>query len=81
VHAGACDWWGCAGFKAVEWAAHIDARGLSPSAPSLVSLLPSSPTVANTDSTGRLDRSTRLGDAGYDPVVKVDELEKILGLS
>jgi hypothetical protein len=28
-----------------------------------------------------LDKSARLGDAGYDPVVEVDELEKILGLS
>jgi hypothetical protein len=28
-----------------------------------------------------LDKSTRLGDAGYDPVVEADELEKISGLS
>ncbi|KAN0118136.1 Lon protease (S16) C-terminal proteolytic domain containing protein [Russula decolorans] len=36
-------------FKAVEWAAHVDAWGLSPSsAPSPVSSLPSSPTVVNT---------------------------------
>lgn len=71
-------------FKAVEWAAHVDARGLSPSsAPSPVSLLPSSPTVANTDADAarRLDKSARGGDAGYDPVVEVDELEKILGFS
>jgi hypothetical protein len=37
--------------------------------------------VADTDVTSRLDKSAGLGDAGYDPVVKVDELEKILGLS
>ena len=67
-------------FKAVEWAAHVDARGLSPSsAPSPVSSLPSSTTAA--DAAGGLDKSARLGDAGYDPVVEVDELEKILGLS
>lgn len=66
-------------FKAVEWAAHIDARGLSPSSlPSPVSSLPSSPTVADT---GGLNKSRRDGDAGYDPVVEADELEKILGLS
>jgi len=69
-------------FKAVEWAAHVDAWGLSPSsAPSPVSSLPPSPTVADTDAAGGLDKSARLGDAGYDPVVEVDELEKILGLS
>jgi ATP-dependent Lon protease len=71
-------------FKAVEWAAHVDARGLSPSsAPSPVSSLPSSPTVADTDGARGLYKSAsaRGGDAGYDPVVEVDELEKILGLS
>ena len=56
-------------FKAVEWTAHVDARGLSPSStPSPVSSIPSSPTVVDTD-------------AGYDPVVEAEELEKILGLS
>jgi ATP-dependent Lon protease len=69
-------------FKAVEWAAHVDARGLSPSsAPSPVSSLPSSRTVADTDATGGSGKSARLVDAGYDPVVEADELEKILGLS
>jgi ATP-dependent Lon protease len=64
-------------FKAVEWAAHVDARGLSPSsAPSPVSSLPSSPTVTDTDAAGGLDKSARC-----DPVIEVDELEKILGLS
>ena len=66
-------------FKAVEWAAHIDARGLSPSSlPSPVSSLPSSPTVA--DTAAGLVKSARGGDAGYDPIVEEDELEKILGL-
>jgi ATP-dependent Lon protease len=37
--------------------------------------------MADTDVTGGLDKSARLGDAGYDPVVEADELEKILGLS
>jgi ATP-dependent Lon protease len=67
-------------FKAVEWAEHVDARGLSPSSPpSPVSSLPFSPTVA--DAGGELDKSARDGDAAYDPVVEADELEKILGLS
>ncbi|KAF8497934.1 hypothetical protein F5888DRAFT_1803386 [Russula emetica] len=62
-------------FKAVEWAAHIDVRGPSPSsAPSPVSSLPSSPTVADTDAAGGLDKSARFSDAGYDPVVEADEL-------
>ena len=73
-------------FKAVEWAAHVDARGLSPSSapsPSSVTSIRSSRTVvANTNATGGLDKkSARFGDAGYDPVVEVDELENILGLS
>jgi ATP-dependent Lon protease len=69
-------------FKAVRWAAHVDAWGLSPSsAPSPVSSLPPLPTVADVDAAGGLDKSARLGDAGYDPVVEVDELEKIVGLS
>jgi ATP-dependent Lon protease len=37
--------------------------------------------VADTDAVGRLDKSARGGDAGYDPVVEEDELEKILGPS
>jgi ATP-dependent Lon protease len=69
-------------FKAVEWAAHVNVRGLSPSsAPSPVSSLLSSSTVVDTDAAGGSDKSTRSGDAEYDSVVKVDELEKILGLS
>jgi len=69
-------------FKAVEWAAHVDAWGLSPSLPpSPVSSLPSSPTVTNTAAAGGFDKSARLGDTRYEPVVEEDELEKILGLS
>jgi hypothetical protein len=49
--------------------------------PSSVSSLPSSLAVPDTDSTGGLDKSAWLGDAGYDPVVDADELERILGLS
>jgi ATP-dependent Lon protease len=37
--------------------------------------------VADTDAAGRLDKSTRDGDVGYDPVVEEDEHDKILGLS
>jgi len=68
-------------FKAVEWAAHVDALGLPPSSlPSSVSSSrSSSPSVA--DATGSLVKSVTVGDAGYDPVVEVGELEKILGLS
>jgi hypothetical protein len=35
--------------------------------------------VAKTDAAGGFDESPRLGDAGCDPVVDADELEKILG--
>jgi len=67
-------------FKAVEWAAHVDAQGLPPSSlPSSVSSRSSSPSVA--EATGSLVKSVAVGDAGYDPVVEVGELEKILGLS
>ncbi len=34
-----------------------------------------------TDAAGRLDKSARNGDAGYDPVIEAEDLEKILGLS
>jgi ATP-dependent Lon protease len=37
--------------------------------------------VADTDAAGGLDKSAKDGDAGYDPVIKADEFEKILGLS
>lgn len=66
-------------FKAVEWAAHVDARGLPPSSlPSPVSFR--SPSPVGPDATGTLVKSVRDGDAGYDPVVEMEELEKILGL-
>jgi ATP-dependent Lon protease len=66
-------------FKAVEWAAHVDARGLPPSSPpSPVSSRPSSPAVSDAD--GPLVKSVIDGDSGYYPVVEADELEKILGL-
>jgi len=37
--------------------------------------------VADTDAAGGLDKSARNGDAGYDPVIEAEDLEKILGLS
>jgi hypothetical protein len=49
--------------------------------PSPVSSLLSSPTVVDSNAAGSLDKSARLSDAGYDPVVEADELEKILELS
>ena len=60
-------------FKAVEWIAHVDTRGLPPPT------RPSSPAVS--DANGALIESVRNGDSGYDPVVEADQLEKILGLS
>ncbi|KAH9990850.1 Lon protease C-terminal proteolytic domain-containing protein [Russula vinacea] len=66
-------------FKAVEWTAYVDARGLPPSSlPSPVSSLSSSSTVVDADG---LVKSARDGDAGYDTVVEAHDLEKILGLS
>jgi hypothetical protein len=47
----------------------------------IASLPPSSATLTNTDAARGPGKSARDGDAGYDPVVEVDELEKILGLS
>ena len=61
--------------KAVEWTAHVDARGLSPSS------RPSSPSPAVSDPSGALIQNVGNGDSGYDPVVEADQLEKILGLS
>lgn len=60
-------------FKAVEWAAHVDARGLPSSS------LPSSrsSSLTGSDTTGVLIKD---GDAGYDAVVEVEDLESILGL-
>jgi ATP-dependent Lon protease len=67
-------------FKFVEWAAHVDARELSPSsAPSPVSSLRSSPAMADTDAACESNKGERVGDAGYDPIVEAEELEKLLG--
>jgi len=61
-------------FKAIEWAAHVDAQGLAPSS------LPS-PLPAASEASDALVKRSKDGDAGYDPVVEADDLEKILGLS
>ncbi len=61
-------------FKAVEWAAHVDAQGLPPSS------LPA-PLPAASDASDALIKHSNDGDAGYNPVVEADDLEKILGLS
>ena len=62
-------------------AAHVDVQGLSPSsAPSPVSSLPSSPTVADTDAAARVQGLVVL-DAILSSRWTVDELEMILELS
>ncbi|KAH9041463.1 hypothetical protein EDB83DRAFT_2554147 [Lactarius deliciosus] len=60
-------------FKAVKWAAHVDAQGLAPS--SLPTPLPAS------EPSDALAKRCKDGDVGYDSIVAADELEKILGLS
>ncbi|KAH9050401.1 hypothetical protein EDB83DRAFT_2522565 [Lactarius deliciosus] len=60
-------------FKAVKWAAHVDAQGLAPS-----SLPTPLPVLEPSDA---LAKRCKDGDVGYNPIVAVDELEKILGLS
>ncbi|KAH9027501.1 ATP-dependent protease La [Lactarius deliciosus] len=61
-------------FKAVEWAAHVDAHGLAPS--SLPAPLPSA-----SEASDALVKRSKGDDVGYNPIVEADELEKILGLS
>ncbi|KAH9027506.1 ATP-dependent protease La [Lactarius deliciosus] len=61
-------------FKAVEWAAHVDAQGLAPS--SLPAPLPTA-----SESSDALVKRSKEGGVGYNPIVEADELEKILGLS
>ena len=63
-------------FKAVEWAGHVDKQGLPPS-----SLPPALPAVSEPEASKALVKHSRNGNAGYNPVVEADELEKILGLS
>ena len=60
-------------YKAVEWAAYVDKQGLPPT-----SLPPPSPA----ETSKALVKRNKDADAEYyNPVVEVDELEKILGLS
>ncbi|KAH9029169.1 ATP-dependent protease La [Lactarius pseudohatsudake] len=61
-------------FKAVEWAAHVDAQGLAPSS------LPT-PLPAVSEPSDALVKRSKEGGVGYNPIVEADELEKILGLS
>ncbi|KAH9056835.1 ATP-dependent protease La [Lactarius vividus] len=61
-------------FKAVEWAAHVDAQGLAPSS------LPA-PLAPTSEASDALVKRSKEGGVGYDPIVDADELEKILGLS
>ncbi|KAH9012795.1 Lon protease C-terminal proteolytic domain-containing protein [Lactarius hengduanensis] len=61
-------------FKAVEWAAHVDAQGLAPSS------LPT-PLPAASEQSDALVKRSKEGGLGYNPIVEADELEKILGLS
>ncbi|KAI9459929.1 ATP-dependent protease La [Lactarius psammicola] len=61
-------------FKAVEWAAHVDANGLPPSSLPL-------PLPEASEASDALVKRSKDGDASYNPVVEADDLEKILGLS
>ena len=63
-------------YKAVEWAGHVDKQGLPPS-----SLPPALPALSEAESSKALVKRNKDGNAGYNPVVEADELEKILGLS
>jgi hypothetical protein len=68
-------------FKAVEWAAHVDARGLSlSSAPSPVSLLPSSHTVDDADTACGSDKSASNGDAGWITIAKLHCTRQLEGV-
>ena len=58
--------------KAVEWTAHVDARGLSPSS------RPSSPSPTVSDPNGRLI-NVGDGESEYDPVVEAVQLERSFG--
>jgi hypothetical protein len=69
-------------FNAIKQAMHVNVLRLSSSsAPSPVSLQPPSPIAADSDATDRWDKSIRDDDVRYDPVIEVNKLEKILGLS
>ena len=68
---------GIARFKAVEWAAHVDAQGLPPPA-FLVTISFTGSSLGNFECAGQAYRGWR---CEYNPIVEVDELEKILGLS
>ncbi|KAH9022777.1 ATP-dependent protease La [Lactarius pseudohatsudake] len=61
-------------FKAVEWAAHVDAQGLAPSS------FPT-PLPAASEPSDALVKRSKEGGVGYNPIAEADELEKILGLS
>ena len=51
-------------------------KGLPPS-----SLPPALPAVSDAETSKALVKCSKIGNAGYNPIVKADELEKILGLS
>ncbi|KAH9177264.1 Lon protease C-terminal proteolytic domain-containing protein [Lactarius sanguifluus] len=61
-------------FKAVEWAAYVDAQGLAASS------LPA-PLPAALEPSDALVKRSKEGGVGYNPIVEADKLEKILGLS
>jgi ATP-dependent Lon protease len=62
-------------YKAVQWAAYVDKQGLPPSS------LPPPPLPAPSETSKALVKSSKNDGASYNPVIEVDELEKILGLS
>ncbi|KAH8987326.1 Lon protease C-terminal proteolytic domain-containing protein [Lactarius akahatsu] len=60
--------------QAVEWAVHVNAQGLAPSSSP-------APSRSASEASDALVKRSKEGGVGYSPIVEVDELEKILGLS
>ncbi|KAH8977170.1 hypothetical protein EDB86DRAFT_3092978 [Lactarius hatsudake] len=60
-------------FKVVKWAVHVDVQGLVPS--SLPTPLPA------LEPSDALAKCSKDGNVDYNPIIEVDKLEKILGLS